>query len=148
MSDGGERDRQMEMKGLKVLLLTVSFGVPLVVLQYFFVGSYPWLYVPFVILIVFYFGCVHRLGGGGRSLLSGLPVSRQSLSGEDPAEGDRGARVVIAGLHRRGRATSPRVRRQTGLFASCRGEPRKGPMKVRERSYASRGEDARYGTQD
>ena len=63
MSGGGERDRQLEMKGIKILLLTVGFGVPLVVLQYFFVGSYPWLYVPFVILIVLYFGCVHRLGG-------------------------------------------------------------------------------------
>lgn len=63
ISGGGERDRQMEMKGIKILLLTVGFGVPLVVLQYFFVGSYPWLYVPFVILIVLYSWCVHRLGG-------------------------------------------------------------------------------------
>lgn len=65
MKDHGERDGQMEMRGIKLLLLTVGFGVPLVVLQYFFVGRRPWLYVPFVVLMVAYFWCVRRIGGWG-----------------------------------------------------------------------------------
>lgn len=62
MSGEDGSDGQAEDRLTKTIVVTFAFGVPLAVLQYFFVERHPWLYVPYVILLVTFIVCTRRMG--------------------------------------------------------------------------------------
>lgn len=55
-------DPDGEARGLKLIEIAIGFSIPLAVLQYFFVERYPWLYVPFVLLLAGAFWCAWKVG--------------------------------------------------------------------------------------
>lgn len=64
MSDEGEKSGVLSRERLvKLSVLTFSFGIPLVMMEFFLVGRYPILYVPFVLMIGGYLWGVRRVGG-------------------------------------------------------------------------------------
>lgn len=64
MSDESEGSNGFSRERLvKLSVLTFGFGIPLVIMEFFLVGRYPVLYVPFVLMIGGYLWGVRRIGG-------------------------------------------------------------------------------------
>lgn len=61
MASERERDPELGTRGLKLIGLVATFGVPLAVLDYFFVSKHPWLYLLYVLLLGAFFWCVSRV---------------------------------------------------------------------------------------